>query len=75
MGNVSDYHILIRQGDASAEIEQLLREAGPNEPTGLRRYYYVSRANQTIVMTTDANAPIARRLREREGWREPGLSE
>lgn len=65
------YHVMIRKGDASAEVEAATREVGGAASAGLHRHYYVSRADQTVVLATSADAPISRLLRERGGWMEP----
>jgi hypothetical protein len=72
MGGGGEYHVFTRIGDATAEIEALVQQIGSAEAAGLHRCYFVSRANQTVVMTTDAAAPIARHLRHHHGWIEPG---
>ncbi|MQA89628.1 MAG: hypothetical protein GEU90_05270 [Gemmatimonas sp.] len=66
-----EYHVLTKSGDASAEIEEAVKALGTRENAGLHRYYYVKRANQTVVMASGVDSPIARVLRERAGWKEP----
>ena len=66
-----EYHVLTRDGDATMDVEAALRGM-PDGKGGLHRYFYVSRANQTVVMTMSASSPIADALRRRDGWREPG---
>jgi hypothetical protein len=68
----SGHHVLVRSGDASAEVERALRNLGSPERAGLHRYFYVSRADQTVVMTLAPDAPLAVRLRGEAGWTEPG---
>jgi len=67
-----EHHVMTREGDASAEIEALLRSLGSAEHAGLHRHFYVIRANQTVVMTRGSDTPLAEALRLRPGWREPG---
>lgn len=66
-----DYHVLTRRGDALPDIEREVARLGSREEAGLYRYFYVSRANQTVVMATHADAPIARALRALPDWDEP----
>lgn len=66
-----DYHVLTRRGDALAVIEREVSRLGSREAAGLHRYFFVSRANQTVVMATHADAPIARALRALPDWDEP----
>jgi hypothetical protein len=65
------YHVLIKAGDASAEVEAAARRLGDASGAGLHRHYYVSRANQTVVMATGPEAPITRLLLEASGWKAP----
>jgi hypothetical protein len=65
------YHVLIKVGDATREVEDAVREAGSAEAAGLHRHFFVSRADQTVVMATGDDAPIVRRLRSGRGWAEP----
>ncbi len=65
------YHVLTRRGDALSDIEREVARLGSREAAGLHRYFYVSRANQTVVMATHADAPIARALRAHPAWDEP----
>lgn len=66
-----DYHVLTRRGDALSAIEREVSRIGSREAAGLHRYFFVSRANQTVVMATHADAPIARALRALPDWDEP----
>lgn len=68
-------HVFTRRGDASAEVEGLLREFradGTPEEAGFVRYFYVTRAEQTVVLVASREAPFAVRLRSLAGWQEPG---
>lgn len=44
--------------------------AGGEAAAGLQRVIYVTRANQTVVMVTGRDTPLARALRS-AGWQEP----
>jgi hypothetical protein len=66
--------VLTRAGDASAEIDQLVRSLGSAEAAGLHRLFYVELARQTVVMTISRDSPLAVALRSRRGWSEPGDS-
>lgn len=63
---------MIRSGDATSEIESIVARLGGPEAAGLHRFFYVSRAGQTVVMVRDESSPLAVALRERPGWAEPG---
>lgn len=65
------YPVFVRHGDALAEIDALVRELGGAEPAGLHRHMYVTRADQTVVMTTTSDAQLAAALRARASWLEP----
>jgi hypothetical protein len=66
------YHVLVRRGDATAEVEAVLRGMGATpERAGLHKVLYVTRAEQTVVMLTGPGSPLARELRGRPGWEEP----
>ena len=70
-----EYHVLIKQGDARAEVDALLRELGlTGDAAGMHKYIFAAQANQTVVMTTDRTAPLAAALRGRRGWQEPGTA-
>ena len=62
--------VFVRRGDATAEVERLVAAAGGGETAGLQRSIYVTRANQTVVMVTGRETPLARALRA-AGWEEP----
>jgi hypothetical protein len=67
----SGFHVLTREGDGTREVEAAIAHHGSPERAGLHRYFYVSRANQTVVMTVDQDSPLAAVLRELGGWSEP----
>ena len=72
MAEPREYHILTKRGDAQQEIERIVARVGDSQRAGLHRYFYVSRANQTVVMTATVDAPLAQALRLAGGWAEPG---
>jgi hypothetical protein len=66
------FPVFVRRGDASQEIEQLVREAGgTRERAGLQKYFYVAKANQTVAILISRQCPLAVMLRGRAGWTEP----
>lgn len=73
-----EYHVLTHRGDARAEVdrvlEELKREHGPEADPGFHKYLYVTKADSTVVMVEAMDAPVARALRGRPGWQEPGLA-
>jgi hypothetical protein len=70
------YHVFTKPGDALHEVEsavQALKARGVvREAAGMYRGMYVTRADQTVVMTETADSPLAVELRGRPGWNEPG---
>lgn len=68
---MSQYPVFVRHGDALDEIDALLRELGGPKEAGLRQHMYVTRADQTVVMTTGTDVPLAAELRARAAWLEP----
>lgn len=71
-----EYHVLIRPGDARPEVDRALealkRERGADADLGFHKYMYVTRAEQTVVMVSGPDAPVAVALRTGKGWTEPG---
>ena len=65
------YPVFVRAGDAVDEVDTLVRELGGADAAGLHRHMYVTRADQTVVMTTTPDAPLAVALRARASWLEP----
>jgi hypothetical protein len=64
--------VFIKRGDSRGEVDALIRElALAPEAAGLQKYIYATQANQTVVMVSDRDAPLARSLRQRAGWLEP----
>jgi len=71
----SQYVVLIRAGDAIAEVDQGLRSLGiAAEAAGLHRVLFVTRANQTVAMVHHLDTPIATLLLGR-GWTAPGTDQ
>lgn len=65
------YPVFRKDGDARHEVEGLVRALGGNGPRiGLHKTIYAARADQTVVLVTDREAPLARELRA-HGWSEP----
>ena len=66
------FPVFIAPGDGRAEIDRLVRTlAQTAEGAGLHKIFYVAKANQTVVMATARDAPLAAALRARPGWSEP----
>lgn len=72
------HHVLTRTGDARAEVDRALdalkRAHGPDVDAGFHKYVYVTKADMTVVMLHSPDGLLARALRERPGWTEPGLA-
>ena len=70
------YHVFIKGGDAVREVEgalDALRKRGVGrEGAGLYRCMYVTRADQTVLMTESPDTALAAEMRGRPGWTEPG---
>lgn len=67
----AEYPVFTRTGDLRGEVERIGRELASNaSEAGLHKVIYVARANQTVVMVTDREAPLAEELRRRR-WEEP----
>lgn len=70
------YHVFVKTGDALHELQAVvdaLKARGlAREEAGLYKGMYVTRADQTVVMTESAGSPLAGELRARAGWTEPG---
>lgn len=68
-----EFHVFIKRGDARPELDRLVRESGGTaEAAGLHKYIFAAAASHTVAMLTTADAPLAARLRGRDGWMEPG---
>jgi hypothetical protein len=64
--------VFIKRGDSRGEIDALIRELSLTpEAAGLQKYIHATQADQTVVMVSGRDAPLARSLRERPGWLEP----
>lgn len=72
-----EYHVLMHRGDARPEVDRVLAELrrahGAEAELGFHKYMFVTKAESTVVMVDSADSPIARALRPRPGWQEPGL--
>ena len=70
------HHVLTRQGDGLAEVDAALgrlAERGMDRAAAcFEKAFFVTRANQTVVMVRDRDAPLAAELRALGGWAEPG---
>jgi hypothetical protein len=66
------FPVFIARGDTRAEVDRLLKELAPTaDAAGFRKYFYVQKADQTVVMTLGRDTPLALALRGRKGWMEP----
>ena len=66
------YPVFVARGDSRAEVDRLLKELAPSPHTaGFHKYFYVAKADQTVVMTLGRETPLALALRGRGGWIEP----
>jgi hypothetical protein len=72
----ADDHVLTRPGDGLAEVDAALAALAARgvdrEASGFRKAFFVTRADQTVVMVSGRDTPLAGELRGRSGWREPG---
>lgn len=72
----SVYHVFTKPGDALHEVEAAVRtlkaRGVAREAAGMYRGMYVTRADQTVVMTETPDSPLAVELRGIPGWSEPG---
>ncbi len=70
------FHILIKSGDALAEVDRALDalkgRGVSREDAGFHKYMFVTQAKQTVLMVTSRQAPLAAELRGKAGWTEPG---
>ncbi len=70
------YHVFIKGGDAVREVEgalDALKKRGvARHDAGLYKCMYVTRANQTVLMTESSATALAAEMRGRPGWSEPG---
>lgn len=70
------YHVFTKPGDAVREVEaalQALRARGVSkQDAGLYKCMYVTRADQTVLMTESRDTALAAEMRARGGWEEPG---
>ena len=70
------YHVFTRAGDAVREVEAALKALAARgvtaEGAGLYKCMYVTRADQTVLMTESRSSALAEEVRGRGGWAEPG---
>jgi hypothetical protein len=70
------YHVFVKAGDALGDVEAALAALAARgtskDEAGLYKAMYVSRADQTVVMTETGHSRLAAELRGRPGWDEPG---
>jgi hypothetical protein len=73
---VAVYHVLVRKGDALAEVDAALKalegRGVSREASGFHKHMHVTQAAQTVVMVERRDCPLAAELRGRPGWTEPG---
>ena len=62
--------VFVRGGDSTPEVERIVTSLGGPAAAGLHRSIYVTRANQTVVVVTARDTPLAIELRA-AGWSEP----
>ena len=67
-----EYPVFIKKGDARREVEAIARELGMTDAAaaGLHKSIYAAKADQTVVLVTRRDSPLADRLRA-GGWQEP----
>lgn len=70
------YHVFTRAGDAVRDVEtavEALKARGISKAdAGLYKCMYVTRADQTVLMTESRDSALASEIRGRGGWAEPG---
>lgn len=70
------FHVFTRAGDAVREVEaalDALKKRGiTRDGAGLYKCMYVTRADQTVLMTESRDSVLAKEVRARGGWMEPG---
>jgi hypothetical protein len=66
-----EYPVFIKRGDARNEVDDMARRLGSTPAVaGLHKTIYAAQANQTVVLVTHREAPLAVALRA-GGWQEP----
>ena len=66
-----EFPVFIKGGDARHEVEAVARDLGMDAATaGLHKSIYAAKADQTVVLVTRRDSPLAVHLRAR-GWEEP----
>jgi hypothetical protein len=70
------YHVFTRAGDhvrdVEAALDALKARGVSRQDAGLYKCMYVTRAEQTVLMTETRETPLAVEVRGRGGWLEPG---
>jgi hypothetical protein len=70
------YHVFTRAGDAVRDVEAALSALQARgiskKDAGLYKCMYVTRADQTVLMTETRDTALANEVRGRGGWAEPG---
>lgn len=70
-GPAPEYPVFVKRGDALAEVDAAVKALGGTPGrAGLHKVIYAQRADQTVVMVTSREAPLAATLRS-GGWVEP----
>jgi hypothetical protein len=65
------FPVFVRRGDGRPEVEGLVAALGGAAAAGLQKYFFVARADQTVVLVSSRDAALAGALRSRRGWAEP----
>ena len=70
------HHVLTRTGDGLADVEAALTRLAARgiarAEAGFQKALFVTRADQTVVLTTERASTLAAELRAAGGWKEPG---
>ena len=66
------FPVFVARGDARAAVDRLLKTLAPTPmAAGFHKYFYVAKADQTVVLATGRDTPLAGALRDRPEWTEP----
>lgn len=70
------HHVHIKRGDATPEVEAALARLQARglsrEAAGFHKVLFVTRADQTVLMTEGRDSALSAELRGKPGWVEPG---